>query len=716
MPLRYQLLLLGLLTLFLPWAGCRYAREMETVLREGQEQALLATASTLASMLATRSELLYRDSSQPAPFDPAAGDLYAYRLRAVPLLDGYADDWGLPEGALSQLAAPGAPLAVDYAAAFDERNLYLLLDVADTSPRLERSSDAARAPESRADHVWLSLLSPAGMHELYLLSTSAPGLISARRPVVSTYGERREVPEPRIQAFWQPAQGGYRLEVRLPSAMVGARLGFEVVDISGPDAMPVRTGTLDVATREPRGRLLLPSAKLARELDALLPPSTRAVAGDVNGWLLAEAGMLEPAPSYDELIPPAPAKWLESLYRRVLESGREELPLRRVHAGRVIDPPADAALAGTSGSSWFRLPDERRTLLAASAPIRSGSDPLGVLVLEQASDRLLTLRDRALTRLLNITFVATAIAVLGLLVFAAVISLRLGRLKRAAETALTPDGRVNTVIPGTGARDELGDLARSFAALLRRLNEYTDYLRTLAGKLSHELRTPLAIVRSSLDNLESERSDIEPYVQRAREGTDRLQAILTAMGAATRTEEAIRHAHRTRFDLAELTRSMTRAYADTFVSHQFVVRAPGEACLFDGAPELIVQLLDKLIENAVDFSANGAPIELALEREAQMWVLSVFNAGAAIPADVRARLFDSMFQFRRDSLGRPHFGLGLHIVRLIGEFHGGHAFAENLAARDGVRVGVRVPSLIEQVTAFARIAGGTSEEFTGGRP
>lgn len=694
MPLRYQLLLLGLLTLFLPWAGCRYAREMETVLREGQEQALLATASTLANLLATKPQLLNPDASRPAPFDPAAGDVYAYRLRAAPLLDGYADDWGLPEDAFTHLAATAASLAVSYAAAFDDRSVYLLLAVADASPRLEQASDPSRLPESRADHVWLSLMSPTGTSELYLLSTSAPGLISARRPVISTYGERREVPEPRIQAFWQPAQDGYRLEVRLPSAMVGTRLGFEVVDVAAPDAVPVRIGTLDAATREPRGRLLLPSAALARELDALLPPSTRAAVGDANGWLLAEAGALEPAPSHDELIPPAPAKWLESLYRRVLESGREELPTRRVHAGRVIEAPADAALAGANGSKWFRLPDERRTLLAASAPIRSGSDPLGVLVLEQASDRLLTLRDRALTRLLNITFVATAIAVLGLLAFAAVISLRLGRLKRAAETALTPDGRVNAVIPGTGARDELGDLARSFAALLRRLNEYTDYLRTLAGKLSHELRTPLAIVRSSLDNLESDRGGIEPYLQRAREGTDRLQAILTAMGAATRTEEAIRHALRTHFDLTELTNSMTRAYADTFVSHRFVVRTPDEACHFIGAPELIVQLLDKLIENAVDFSANGATIELALEREAEMLVLSVFNPGAAIPADVLARLFDAMFQFRRDALGKPHFGLGLHIVRLIAEFHGGQAFAENLAARVGVRVGVRVPAAV----------------------
>lgn len=695
MPLRYQFLLLALLTLFLPWAGCRYAREMESVLRDGQEQALLASASTLAGMLATRPQLLHADSAQSAPFDPAAGDLYTYQLRASPLLDGYADDWGLPADALLHQAAAGASLAVDYAVAFDDRYLYLLLVVADASPQLEQLSDARRTPETRADHVWLSLESAPGDPVLYLLATSAPGLISARRPLMSSYGERREVVEPRIQAFWQPDHAGYRLEIRVPSTMVGPRMGFEVVDVSAQNAVPVRVGTLDLTTREPRGRLLLPSIALTRELAPLLPPATRAAVGDVNGWLLAEAGSLEPEAVYVD-SPYAPrSKWLESLYRRVLESGRGELPMRQARAGRLLNPPAGGALSGKNSSSWFRMPDERRTLLAVSAPIRGAAEPLGVLVLEQASDRLLTLRDRALTRLLNLTFIATAVAVIGLLAFAAAISVRLGRLKRAAETALAPDGRVNAVIPGTGARDEVGDLARSFSALLKRLNEYTEYLRTLAGKLSHELRTPLAIVRSSLENLESDREQIDTYMRRAREGTDRLQSILTAMSAATRTEEAIRHAQRTRFDLAELTRSMARAYADTFKSHRFNARAPDGPCMITGAPELIIQLLDKLIDNAIDFSSADSMIELALERDGDALLLSVFNPGAPIAPEVRSRLFDSMFQFRRDSRGQPHFGLGLHIVQLIAEFHGGQPFGEDHPGRGGVRFGIRIPAAVE---------------------
>jgi two-component system, OmpR family, sensor histidine kinase ChvG len=132
MPLRFQLLLLSLLTLFLPWAGCRYAREMETVLRDGEQQALLATATTLASVIDADADPSVSLPAAPPEFDPEGGDFYVYRLRARPLLDGYADDWGVSEERFKSVAAEGGALQVRYAAAMDEQNLYLLFIVGDT--------------------------------------------------------------------------------------------------------------------------------------------------------------------------------------------------------------------------------------------------------------------------------------------------------------------------------------------------------------------------------------------------------------------------------------------------------------------------------------------------------------------------------------------------------------------------------------------------------
>lgn len=702
MPLRFQLLALSLLTLLLPWAGCQYAREMESVLRDGQQQALLATASTMASLIASRPDLLSNDPAALAPFDPAAGDVYAYRLRARPLLDGYSDEWGLPDDAYSQVRAPVGPLAVDYVAGVDNDYLYLLLRVVDDEVQLENTSDARLEPEARSDHVWLDFSNRQGLRETLLIATSAPGLISARRTTLSSFGERGERLEPRVQAFWQPEHDGYRLEARVPLGMVGSRFGFEVVDIAGSvarGALPARAGTLDAATRQAAGRVLLPSVSLARELAPLLPEAARVAVADANGWVLADAGSIDAAPTAEEAytardVEQRPAQWLQSLYRGFLESGPEALPLRTQPAGRLQGPHIANALAGKPAHAWFRLRDEGRRALSVATPIVMDSRRVGILMLEQAGDRLLTLRDRALTRLLNLTLLATGAAMFAMLAFAALLGVRIGRLKRAAETALRSDGRLDVTMPGSASRDELGDLARGFEVLLRRLSEYTSYLRTLGGKLSHEMRTPLAIVRSSLENLESEHSsggNIAPYVARALEGTERLQTILTAMGAATRTEEAISQTERTRFDLAELVNSVCAAYADAFPQRSIVASGHANPCSLDGAPDLIVQLLDKLVENAVDFSAPGAQIEIEIEPQGAWLALAVINSGEPIPEAVRARLFDSMFEFRRDADSKPHFGLGLYIVRLVADFHGGTVFAENLQERGAVRIGVRLP-------------------------
>ena len=67
MSLRLKLLLLGLATLVLPWAGCKYAREMESALREGEQNSLQAVSQTIAASLQGRTDLLYREA---LPLEP----------------------------------------------------------------------------------------------------------------------------------------------------------------------------------------------------------------------------------------------------------------------------------------------------------------------------------------------------------------------------------------------------------------------------------------------------------------------------------------------------------------------------------------------------------------------------------------------------------------------------------------------------------------------
>ncbi len=125
-------------------------------------------------------------------------------------------------------------------------------------------------------------------------------------------------------------------------------------------------------------------------------------------------------------------------------------------------------------------------IVAAAAPIFSadGKQVIGVIQLAQTADRWLTLRDRALTRLLNLTLFVTLFAVGAAFWFAGRMTLRITRLGAASETALGREGSVSRVLPEVDAPDELGDLSRSFSSLLgtpRRIHRVPAYAGRQAG-------------------------------------------------------------------------------------------------------------------------------------------------------------------------------------------------------------------------------------------
>src|SRR6185503_2646547 len=112
----------------------------------------------------------------------------------------------------------------------------------------------------------------------------------------------------------------------------------------------------------------------------------------------------------------------------------------------------------------------------------------------------------------------------------------------------------------------IGDLSRSFSALLSRLAEHHAYLETMASRLSHELRTPIAVVRSSIENLKLGASPEEArvYLERAEEGLARLTTILTRMGEAARLEQGMAATTREKFDLSPVVASCVAGYRLAF--------------------------------------------------------------------------------------------------------------------------------------------------------
>jgi signal transduction histidine kinase len=165
------------------------------------------------------------------------------------------------------------------------------------------------------------------------------------------------------------------------------------------------------------------------------------------------------------------------------------------------------------------------------------------------------------------------------------------------------------------------------------------------------------------------------------------------MAEASRLEQSLRAVERERYDLAAVVRGCVEGYRLAYPQTGFALELPpGRKVEVEGAPDLAAQLLDKLVENAVDFSTGGAPVRVALDDASGAAALTVTNKGPLLPDKMRTRLFESMISMREASgTGTPHLGLGLFVARLIAEFHGGSIAASNLPGGDGVALGVRIP-------------------------
>lgn len=404
--------------------------------------------------------------------------------------------------------------------------------------------------------------------------------------------------------------------------------------------------------------------------------------------------------------------------KRPAEEARAEAPLARQLLEWLIPPPREDfdeatpgdvlatgkeianALQGLPGTRLRSSPDGRAVIMSAAQPIWSGDEVLGAVVVEETTNSILSVRNRALERLLLMTLAVFAAAAAVLMWFAFRVSSRIRRLRDEAETAIDTRGRVTRLLSASRAGDEIGDLSRSFSAVLSRLSQQQAYLEALAGRLSHELRTPVAVVRSSLENLRAMNeegagaspADTRIYIARAEEGLARLSTMLNRMTEATHLEQSLQSAERERYELTEVVSGCVSGYRGVYRDAAFDVRLPQQPLYLLGSPELLAQMLDKLVGNAVDFGLPGRPIRIAVRPVDRAVRLSVANDGPLLPENAAARLFTAMVSMRPGAgEGGLHLGLGLYVARLIAEFHGGHIRAANRADGSGVEIVVTLP-------------------------
>jgi len=113
--------------------------------------------------------------------------------------------------------------------------------------------------------------------------------------------------------------------------------------------------------------------------------------------------------------------------------------------------------------------------------------------------------------------------------------------------------------------------------------------------------------------------------------------------------------------------------------------------IVDCSPDHLAQMLDKLIDNAVQFSYPATPIVIRIRKNKSAAEITVMNEGPKLPEKISDRVFDPMVSYGKANAKHSHLGLGLFVVRLIAEYHEGTSRAENRTDRQGVAITVSIP-------------------------
>ena len=682
--------------LVLPWAVFLFVGEIDRNLRDDQLEQTHETVSLAAEEVAA-----IIGSINPR-VRPESKTLLAGRLNTEMLVDGYADDWSTFEMLPRQFRYSMNKLSVDEVdqqaassflmrAAVWQGDLYLFLKVTDQQIVYSNSLSNRRVD---ADQIVIRVLDDNADIRRYTFQWSAPGAEFGQYFDDAVEGVRPLRVANEYIASMAETDDGYDVELRIPLPEDG-KFGLAVIDVDAAGDGHRWTGMFDPDEPDDVGQLQVIDQAMNTLLDPYTEPGMRMRVFNGQGWLLADSDKRVPDATLREFIPAENNVFDAVLYRFIAWSLAKNVDTRRL-------PEIDNGKLGIQEFQLFEELTERpeflkdlyqRIFYSTVTRVEKDNDLHGYLFVQMPRASLTAFTETAMLRLVKIFGLSVLLIAAALIGFASLLSWRVRKLRDAVEQSVTGDGVIVQAVKQSDAPDEIGDLSRSFSTIIGRLDGYTRYLQSLGSRLSHELRTPLSVVSTSLEGIDKHQLDdkTRSSVERAELGAERLQRLIRNLPEASSVEQTIERSSKERLDLVAWVHVAQEVYASLYQDRKVILHTELSQAPVSASAELLHQMLDKLMSNAVDFSAPGSTILLRLIATGSHYDLLVENAGSRLP--MSKDLFAPMVSIRESRDDQPHMGFGLHIVKLVADFHHASCQAWNVEGRDSVCISVSFPRL-----------------------
>jgi two-component system, OmpR family, sensor kinase len=254
--------------------------------------------------------------------------------------------------------------------------------------------------------------------------------------------------------------------------------------------------------------------------------------------------------------------------------------------------------------------------------------------------------------------------------YAQVVSRRVRRIEDAARAVADGDFAARIPVDSSG---QLGQLARTFNEMQRRLAELDSARKQFIANASHELRTPIFSLGGFVELLDEDDPSPEEraeFVRTMRQQIERLTKLTADLLNLSQLDAggivmAIRSV-----DLSSLARDVAREFgarADLRGS-RLELRTPDRPVIAVADPDRVRQIIRILLDNAFTHTPEGTSVTVTIYSVNQRAELTVSDDGTGIPQRVQKRIFERFYT--ADSAGGS--GLGLAIARELAQRMEGH--------------------------------------------
>ena len=307
-------------------------------------------------------------------------------------------------------------------------------------------------------------------------------------------------------------------------------------------------------------------------------------------------------------------------------------------------------------------------MIAVAVPLVSDGHTDGAVLITYPLSVLDARIERNWLLLLALSGVIALVVLLVSVLLARSFTKPLAELDEAAARLGEGDLRVRVPIPDDPP--ELSGLARSFNATAGRLEALLRSQQAFVADASHQLRTPLAALRLRLENLEAEGAHGEADdLERALTEVRRLSQLVDSLLLLARAEQAAPAL--VDLDLAALVEGRADAWFALAAERDVAIDADVPPIAVLGTPGRLEQVLDNLLNNALEVAPGGTAVRVQARRSGDRVELEVCDAGPGMTEEQRSRAFDRFWRATPGRRDRGGFGLGLAIVRQLVTADGG---------------------------------------------